>query len=769
MKIPRFLSFRWLALFLLVLPGGRLPAQFSGNSGFDASKLKALNQGLADAVMRKEIPGAVVLLERNGKRWGNEFGYRCLDPGKRPMAIDTIFDAASLTKVMATTPAIMLLVEDGKLDLDAAANRWLPEFTGDGKEKITLRQMLTHVSGLRPGLVAGEPWEGYAAGVARAMAQSVQTAPGKEFRYSDLNFILLGEIVRRVSGEGLDQFTQRRIFLPLAMEDTKFRPSPLKKDRIAPTTREGAVVIHGIVHDPTARKMGGVAGHAGLFTNARDTGRYCRMLLDGGKSPDGRVILKAGTVRAMTAVQPPLPGGVRRTLGFDAMSGLSDAKGAHYGTKSFGHTGWTGGCFWIDPEANCFFVLLTNRNHPNENGSVRNLRWQVSTLSAEAMGVARRVTSGADALAAHGLALLDGKKIGLITNQTGLTSDGLTTMAALQKISGAKVVRLFSPEHGIAGLLDHEGIADAVDPASGLPVTSLYGANRKPAAASLAGVEALVFDIQDVGARFYTYIATLLNCMEAAAAAKLPFVVLDRVNPLGGLKVEGPLPVDVKNAFVACHNIPIRHALTIGEMAQLFVKERTPGLQLTVVPVGTWQRRFVFSQTLAPWVNPSPNMRSPDAALLYPGIGLLEFTNLSVGRGTDQPFGLVGAPWVDGAALARRLEAVGLPGVSVEPAEFKPTASVFANQVCRGVQFTVTDSRQLQPVRLGIAIAQALFEEHGGQFQLDKVNQLLFHPATLKAIRDRKPLKEITALWGPDEAAFRERCKEVLLYQDEAP
>ena len=764
MKIHRLLSCLGFVSGLFFLAAGQAPAQFSGDPGFDPDKLKEINQSLADAVKRKEIPGAVVWLERKGKRWGNEFGYRSLDPETRPMVVDIIFDAASLTKVMATTPAIMLLVQDGKLDLEAPASQWLPEFKGEGKEKITLQQMMTHTSGLKPGLGPGVAWEGYEAGIARAMAEPIQSAPGVEFRYSDLNFILLGEVVRRVSGEGLDQFVQRRLFRPLSMEDTSFRPSPLKKDRIAPTTREGDVVIHGVVHDPTARRMGGVAGHAGLFTNARDTGRYCRMLLDEGKTPDGRVVLKAETVRAMTAVQPPLPGGVLRTLGFDVWSGYSDPKGAHFGPGSFGHTGWTGGCFWIDPAAQCFFVLMTNRNHPDERRSVKNLRWQTATLAAEAMGVARQVKSGADRVAANGLAALEGKKIGLITNQTGLTTDGHSTLTALQKIAGAKVICLFSPEHGMEGKLDQEGITDSTDAASGLPVVSLYGTTRKPQTAALAGVEVLVFDIQDVGTRFYTYISTMLNCMEAAAAAKLPFIVLDRVNPLGGLAVEGPLPVDVGNSFVACHSIPVRHGLTTGELAQLLVREKLPGLPLTVVPVGDWQRRFIFNQTLAPWVNPSPNMRSPEAALLYPGIGLLEFSNVSVGRGTEHPFHVMGAPWVDGEALARRLEEMGTPGVRVDVVEFKPIASVYAGETCHGVQFSVSDARQLQPVRLGIAIAKALHDEHGDQFELNKVNKLLFHPPTLQAIRDKKPIEAITALWAADEAAFRQRCGPVLLY-----
>ena len=756
---------RWAVLCLLVGSGSPVTAQFSGRTGFDNAKLKAIDTTLAEAVKRREIPGAIIRIQRNGKLWEKAYGAQQIDPSVKPMSMDTIFDAASLTKVMATAPAIMLLVEDGKLEIDAPASRWLPEFTGQGKEKITLRQMLTHVSGLRSGLLAStEAWTGYGTGQARAMAQEAQSAPGTAFRYRDLNFILLGEIVQRVSGESLAAFAKRRIFKPLSMADTTFLPAQSRRDRIAPTTREGDAVVHGIVHDPTSRRMGGVTGHAGLFTTSRDIARYCQMLLNGGRTASGKMVMKVATLKAMIAVQPPLPGGARRTLGFDVLTSYSDPKGAHFGPRSFGHTGWTGSCFWVDPESNSYFILMTNRNHPNEAHSVKNLRWEVSTLAAEALGVARRVMSGADRIASGAASILNGKKIGLITNQTGRTSHGKSTLTALQKIPGTKVLRLFSPEHGIAGKLDHDGIGDSIDESSGLPVTSLYGKGRKPTSAALAGIEVLVFDIQDIGTRFYTYISTMLNCMESAYEGKLGFVVLDRVNPLGGLAVEGPLPVDVDNTFVACHNIPIRHGLTIGELARLFVKERFPGLALTVVPMEGWQRSFLFPHTLAPWVNPSPNMRSPEAALLYPGIGLLEFSNLSVGRGTNQPFLCLGAPWINAEALVRRLAEEGTPGVRIAAFEFTPVASVCANELCHGISFSVDDARTFQPVRLGIVIARALFQEHGETFQLDKVNKLLFHPPTLQAIRAGAPLTEITARWKVDETAFRKRTGDVLLY-----
>lgn len=767
LTLPVSILFRCLLLSPLPMSllASPVSAQVAVNPGFRPEKLEGINAEISGAVQRGEIPGGVFWMEREGKHWENVYGSRALVPAKEAMTADTIFDAASLTKVMATTPCIMLLVQEGKVDLDAPASKYLPEFTGQGKEKITVRQMMTHVSGLMPDITTGFKWKGYEEGIRRVMSEPIKQAPDVAFVYSDINFVLLGEIVHRVSGEPLNTFALSRIYKPLHMEDTQYLPDPAKMARIAPTEVVAGVPLRGVVHDPTAHAMEGVAGHAGLFTTTADTAKYCRMILNHGKGDDGTVILKLETVALMTAVHV-LPGGEKRTLGLDVGTRFSGTKGAHFGALSFGHTGWTGTCFWIDPEVNSFYVLMTNRNHPTEKGIVGLLRYEVASLAAEAMGCVKPVKSGADVVAERGLKELEGKRLGLITNQTGLTSDGGSTLKALEKTPGAKVTILFSPEHGIAGKLDHENIADSKDEATGLPVVSLYTKTRRPSKESLKDVDALVFDIQDVGCRFYTYISTMLNCMEAAAEAGIPFVVLDRVNPVDGNDVEGPLPMDVKNSFVACHSIPVRHGMTAGELAKLFAAERVKEVKLTVVPVEGWQRRLFFTQTLAPWQNPSPNMRSPEAALLYPGVGLLEFSNISVGRGTDTPFNVVGAPWINGPALLERLKKAKLSGLYLEAADFTPNASKFANELCHGVRLSVADPRALDSVKLGIAIAQALFEEHGEKYELAKVNTLLFHPPTLDAIRAHKPLNDIVNSWKPDIEAFRKRREAVLLYPE---
>jgi len=748
-------------------------------AAIDESLMPPIRQAINDAITKKDIPGGVLWIERGGASRWEAFGNRMVDPRTEPMTKDVIFDAASLTKVMATAPSIMLLIQDRKLKLDTLVSSLIPEFTGGGKELVTVRHLLTHTSGTRSGIPKERIWSGYKEGVAAAATELLQSAPGEEFRYSDINFILLGEIVRKVSGSKVDEFAAVRLYRPLGMVDTGYRPSKKKLGRIAPTTREPAGLVHGVVHDPTSRRMGGVAGHAGLFTTAKDIAIYCRMMLNGGKSAAGRQILTAATLKLMTQAVT-LPGGVRRGLGWDVWSYYSDIKGTVFGPLSYGHTGWTGTAFWIDPDTRSFVILLANRNHPTEAGKTRELRAKVSTLAAEAMGLRKkattgrarrgamrlcRVRNGIDVLEANGFAALQGLRVGLVTNHTGRSRSGKTTIDLLAAAPGVKLVSLFSPEHGIRGTEDRDGISDSIDAATGLPVHSLYGKTRRPLPAQLENVDALVFDIQDIGCRFYTYISTMLECMKAAAEHGKRFIVLDRINPINGVTVDGPLPQG-ELSFVACHSIPLRHGMTMGELAKLFAAEHKMKLDLTVVPVEGWDRRRDMDASGLKWVNPSPNMRSLDAATLYPGVALIEFCNVSVGRGTESPFLLVGAPWIDGEKLAAAMEAEKLPGLKITAAEFTPAASVFKGETCRGVRFAVKDRKAIQSVRTGIALATAIQRLHGAPFKIDPMQKLLFHPAALSSIRSGKPVGETMALWAGDSSSFLRRRAAVLLYPE---
>ena len=766
----RFPTLCRLLPLLLFLPGLLRAA-------VDEQSMTAIRVAMNAAVTAKTIPGGVLWMERGPGPVCEAFGNRMVDPRMEAMTKDTIFDAASLTKVLATAPSIMLCIQDGKLTLDTLVSKLIPEFTGGGKETITIRHLLTHTSGTLSGIPRERVFNSYKEGIAAAVAEPLQNKVGERFHYSDINFILLGDIVRRVSGSRVDEFAAARLYRPLGMVDTGFQPSSRKRSRIAPTTREATGLVHGVVHDPTSRRMGGVAGHAGLFTTASDIAAYCRMMLNGGKSAAGKQIMTAATVRLMTTAIN-LPDGVKRGLGWDVQSGYSDMKGTVFGPRSYGHTGWTGTAFWIDPDANAFCILLTNRNHPDEHASVRDLRLLISTLAANAMGIKKktawlpsprraalrcRVKNGIDVLAGEDFAALKGLRIGLITNHTGRNLAGRSTIDILASAPGVKLVCLFSPEHGIRGTEDREGIGDSTDKATGLPVFSLYGKTRRPLPAQLASVDALVFDIQDIGCRFYTYIATMLECLKSAAENGKRFIVLDRVNPINGVTVDGPLPVG-ELTFVACHPIPLRHGLTVGELAKLFAADLKLKIELTVVPVAGWDRREDLSATGIAWTNPSPNMRSLDAATVYPGIALLEFCNVSVGRGTDAPFLTVGAPWIDGVQLAAQLKYSDLPGLKFTSADFTPDASTCKGELCHGVRIKVTNRSRVEAVRTGIALATALQAAYPKQFKLDPMQKLLLHPQALESIRLTHPVADTMALFADDVAAFQKHRAGVLLY-----
>ncbi|MBV8519513.1 MAG: DUF1343 domain-containing protein [Acidobacteria bacterium] len=741
-----------LLLFLLAAACATAPAPppHATSPSFDAAKLTEIDAAIDDAVAHKRIPGGVLWIEHDGDTYHRAYGKRALTPDVEWATEDTIYDIASLTKVVATAPSIWLLIADGKIALDAPARMYLPELADDA---ITVRHLLTHTSGLRPDLDLHEQWMGYDEGIRHALAEKPRHRPGTVFIYSDINYILLGEIVHRVSGETLDDFAFRRIFTPLGMTDTNFQPSQ-GVVRIAPTERlyddplaPDPVILRGVVHDPTARRMDGVAGHAGLFSTAADLAKFARAVLAGNFFP-----------REMTEIATPPEMPIKRAAGFDVDSAYSRPRGDLFPIGSFGHTGWTGGFFWIDPSSHAFYIFLSNRVHPNGQGSVTALQQRLGTLVAESLRgatftpVPRRVgwvtgggaaQNGIDVLDANGYAALRGLRIGLITNQTGIDHAGNLTIDLLRGAPDVTLVSVFSPEHGISGIAD-DNISD--DRIRGLPLYSLYGDRRKPLPEQLANLDALVFDIQDIGTRFYTYISTMGLAMEAAADAKIKFIVLDRVNPIGGDVVEGPVLQGDTN-FTGFHPIAIRHGMTVGELARMFRAERKIDVDLTVIPVHGWARNQWQDEAGLPWVNPSPNIRSLDAAALYPGLGLLERA-LSVGRGTDTPFEIVGAPYIEGAVLARELR--GVRGVSFTPIRFTPTASTFANTECGGLRIAITNRRQLRSVELGVAIASALVRLYPSQFAVDEIEPLLRDKETLNAIRAGRTLDDMRVFWRID-------------------
>ncbi|HKP11814.1 MAG TPA: exo-beta-N-acetylmuramidase NamZ domain-containing protein, partial [Blastocatellia bacterium] len=715
--------------------------------GMSGERLARIDEAVRASIERKETPGAVVLVGRRGRVvYRKAFGDRAVEPQREPMTVDTIFDLASLTKVVATTTAIMLLVERGRLSLADPVSLYIPEFAQNGKERVTIEQLMTHRAGLPPDNEIAD----YVGVTVKPLEEIYKLRPvydpGTRFSYSDVGFIVAAEVVRRVSGKRIDEFARDNVFAPLGMTQTAYFPfgpesphHPSPASRIAPTEMREGHWMRGEVHDPRSYEMGGVAGHAGLFSTADDLAIFCQMILNKGEVNGVRVLAPYTVERMLSAHS--LPTSQMRGIGWDINTSYSSNRGDLFPVGTFGHTGFTGTSLWLDPASETFVVLLTNRVHPTGHGDVTRLRSFVASIVAASItappyapvfdglaapvtvveapraavnrggppaGPLRPVLTGIDVLDRDGFKALEGRRVGLITNHTGLDREGRSTVDRLAAAKGVKLVALFSPEHGLRGVED-ANVKSERDEKTGLPVYSLYdSATRRPTEQMLGGVDTLVFDIQDVGARFYTYTTTMLYAMEEAARHKIKFVVLDRPNPINGYDIEGPVNDGDLLSFTSPHTIPVRHGMTMGELAMLFNGERKVGADLTVIKMEGWRRADYFDATSLVWVNPSPNMRSLTEALLYPGIGMLETTNISVGRGTDTPFEVLGAPWVEPRQLSDALNRAGLAGVRFVPVRFTPKSSKFAGESCGGVNIVLTDRGSFRPVTVGLEIAYQL-------------------------------------------------------------
>jgi uncharacterized protein YbbC (DUF1343 family) len=374
-----------------------------------------------------------------------------------------------------------------------------------------------------------------------------------------------------------------------------------------------------------------------------------------------------------------------------------------------------------------------------------------------------RVLNGIDVLQERNFQPLAGKRIGLITNHTGLSADGTTTIDLLYKSNVCKLVALFSPEHGIRGTVDAK-VSSSVDESTGLPVYSLYGDTRRPTAEMLKNVDALVFDIQDIGARFYTYITTMAYCMEEAARANIPFYVLDRPNPIGGLAVEGPMLDPDRTSFVGYMPLPVRHGMTVGELARYFNAEKGIGARLHIVEMKGWRRSYYFWDTGQLWVDPSPNMHNIQAAILYPGMCLLESTNVSLGRGTDRPFEMLGAPWIEPRRFAAEVEAAKIPGIRSVPVFFTPDADKYRAISCGGVRLAITDVEKLSPVLLGLSLISVLHRLYPDRFEIDKALELLGNEEALKRLKAGQSPDEVLRADSPRMRDFLARRQRALIY-----
>ena len=772
--------------------GDNLARQSSPSSSFTSIDA-IMNQAVAEG----NIPGGVVLIGHDGKIvYRKAYGARSLEPARESMTEDTIFDLASLTKCVATTTLVMKLVEDGRVRLNDPAAIYLPEFGQNGKQDITVRQLLTHYSGLPPDLDLKAPWQGRDSAYRMAMQVSPAYPPGSRFLYSDINFEVLGFLVEKVSGSSLNDFARGAIFDPLEMAETRFLPPREWSPRIAPTEfDEHGHMLRGVVHDPTARRMGGVAGHAGLFSTADDLAKLAQDLLTGFR------VLNRSMVDKMTTPQQPATASSLRGLGWDIDSPLASNRGELLPVGSFGHTGFTGTSLWIDPVTQTYIVVLTNAVHPHGGKSVISLRSRIATAVVQSLSLtpseseslrlaritgyneslmaARRfnsrngeVKTGIDVLESHSFRELHPDaghpvRIGLVTNQTAVDASGRRTADVLAHVPGLQLAAIFSPEHGIAGTLDSSAIANSRDRATGATIYSVYGDSdlkRRPSSAELSAIDVLVFDIQDVGVRFYTYESTLGYFLEAAAKAGKEIVILDRPNPLNGAFVQGPVADAGRESFFSYSQTPVRHGMTMGELARLFNTERKIDAKLTVVPMQDWMRGDWFDSTGNLWINPSPNMRSLNEAVLYPGIGMIEFTNISVGRGTDTPFEVVGSPWIDPAQLARYLNARDISGVRFVPIRFTPNAANYAGQLCGGVNLIVTDRNSLDGPELGLEVAAALQHLYPDKYKIGALDTLMVSKASLDAIIAGQDPRRLAEQWQDEIDRYQMIRSKYLLY-----
>jgi len=851
---------------------------------------------LNDAIAAHKLPGAVVLIGHNGKVvFTHAYGDRKLagEPGldnkpspAEPMTEDTIFDMASLTKCLATATAVMQLYEQGKItSFDDPVEKYLPAFNPQHDEtraKVTLRMLLTHTSGEAPDVDLKDPWglahPDKAEGIHRALTTPLKAEPGSVMTYSDINFILLGDLVETLSNEPEDVYAAEHIFQPLGMSNTRYLPTDHEcgvvavaiwgkgkhaggeaivdpcgpngwekqkwVPKIAPTAHdnEGTAatnpdfdrLLRGTVHDPTARRMGGVAGHAGVFSTAHDIGLFAQALLDKLTRNTGPFPLKQSTLQLMTTPQQPghdlsqltkaskaeelaiaagdkpaAPGLAPhypaakelRGFGWDIDTAFSKPRGATFPIGTFGHTGFTGTSLWMDWRTNTYVILLANAIHPRGNPPISNLRGEVATAAARALdlypcgptpifeirdcitipvaGSLRSPNSiptltGIDILESSHAAALANLRLGLFTNQSGIDAQGHRTIDILYQTT--KLTTLFSPEHGLATSLDTEHIANSTDSATHLPIISLYGSNdadRRPTHDQLKDLDAVVIDLQDAGVRFWTYEAAMSYFLRAAATEQTQYhhdlliIVLDRPNLIGGA-TQGPLSDRGTESYVNTMPLPVRHGLTLGELARYYAATHKLLTYLTVVPMQHWSRTQYFADTGLPWINPSPNLRSPEAAILYPALGLIEQTNISVGRGTDHPFSFFGAPWLNATDVTTALTARHIPGVTftatTEPIAEDANHYPFHGQAIPAVHVTVTDRNALDTPELGIEILAVLHRLYPIQFQLTKVQRLLCNQATLDALTRGDDPRDIAATWTAAIAAFKSATAPYLLY-----
>jgi uncharacterized protein YbbC (DUF1343 family)/CubicO group peptidase (beta-lactamase class C family) len=767
---------------------------------------------MSHALDERVVPGAVIVIGHGGKIvFHKAYGERSLEPTREPMTEDTIFDMASITKVLATSTAAMELYEQGRFRLNDPVAKYLPEFAAKGKEDITIRQLMTHYSGIPdtdPTL--RQDWSSKQKAFELAFSVAPVRPPGTAFLYSDFNFIVMQALIEKLTGMPLDAYTAKYVFAPLGMEHTRFLPPDAWRSKIAPTQYdEQHHMLLGVVHEFSARYMGGVAGHAGLFSTADDMAIYAQNLLDRLQGRPSKFPINQLTLKKMTTPQQPATGIALRGLGWDIESPLSGNRGELFQVGGFGHTGFTGTDIWIDPGSDSYIIFLSSRFHPNGGVNIVPLEGTIANAAAEALhiedtdagetfsrligynesltgmrpwpGRNGSVENGLDVLEEENFASLaalankhGGKlRVGLLTNQTRSDREGRRTIDVLAgdaaaKVPGMALTTLFSLGQGIDGAPDTTDISSSKDRATGLPVVSLYGAmdaKRRPTPTQMQNLDAVVVDLQDVGVRFDTSETLVEYFLQAAALSGTDILLLDHPDPLNGSFVQGPVSDADHEGYMNSMSLPVRTGMTLGEAARYFNGEGHIGASLKVVPVRGWQRGDWYDSTSMLWTNPSPNLRNLDEATLYPGVGMIEMSNISVGLGTDTPYLWIGAPWVDARQLSAALNRRFIPGIRLVPVQFTPSAPYpYAGLECKGVQFVITNRDVLDAPELALELASMLQKLYPAQFHLGAIATLMENRATMDALDQKEDPQSIAETWRAGIERFKQRRSAYLLY-----
>ena len=638
-------------------------------------------------------------------------GYRMRTPEKVEATRDTVYDLASLTKVVCTTTLIMMLRDEGKLALDQPVSEIVPVA---GFKRFTVRHLLTHTAGLPAFRLWYKEVSTMDEVVERLGEVSPEWTPGTRRRYSDLGFMILGKAVELLEGDSLDAAAHRRIFHHLGMENTTFKPPAEWRTRCAATEQcpWRGKVMQGEVHDEMAYAVGGVSGHAGLFSTTGDLAIFCRALLNG-------LLVAPETLREMTALGQ-VPSYPWQGLGWKMDPWMDSSEGFLPSRAAFGHTGWTGTNLWVDRDRGFFTILLSNTCHPSRQArDNRTLRTLVYTAVTQAHYPNQGNThTGLDRLVWDGFDDVKGKRLGVLTNHAAVDQLNRPLLEVFRLNPAVNVARLFTPEHGFHGQAEAgEAVKTQQAP---YPVTSLYGEAKEPSREELKGIDLFVVDLPDIGSRYYTYMATMKHALDACAKSGTPVLVLDRPNPLGGTVLEGAIARQV-GAEVCSAPIPARHGMTLGELALFFQRtdKGLKGLRLAVCTADQWPRELTYSQYPLPWVAPSPNMPDAETALLYAGMCLFEGVNLNEGRGTETPFRLIGAPWLNAEAVLAGVPARMSSGCALERVVYTPQAiqgkashPEYQDRACHGIRLHVTDPGAARPFGLAVALLGAIRKTH---------------------------------------------------------